>query len=346
MNNNIMIYNNMLSFNLKQEMNNVNDLLYNIQNLKQLQCSIDQIQQLKDKAQMQTNMASLALLRSYILDEGYVGVTLFRNLIRSFYPLNDEQILKYEVIKEYSNTLLADGRKVEAPYCFTNVDILRRKGKEFYLNGKKYEWSLSLDRTYKWNYKTDFHEDKRIESKSSQDVNARRLLMENEFIHWDWELVATIHKGRSFAYRELHISHLLENAGFVIQMGLNNIDETINKLQEISGATYSSAFIEKIKKDYEEKGEKLCSYQSLSKEYIFSHQDKLDWEILYRNPYIQWDWELINLLLKQFKNNVSETEWNVFYDNPSYAIYQVIEPFLNDELLDDIEKLYPNLLIE
>ena len=38
--------------------------------------------------------------------------------------------------------------------------------------------------------------------------------------------------------------------------------------------------------------------------------------------------------------NVSETDWNMFLEDPSYAIYQAIKPFLNDELLNDIEKLY------
>ena len=68
MENTILIYNNSLNFNLKKTMNNANDLLYNIQNLKQLQWDIDNIQRLKDVGQMQVNMASLAMLRNFILD--------------------------------------------------------------------------------------------------------------------------------------------------------------------------------------------------------------------------------------------------------------------------------------
>lgn len=96
MENTILMYNNSLNFSLKQTVNNINDLIFNIQSLKQLQINIDEIQSLKEEAQLQVNMACLALLRRYILDESGVGVILFRNLIRKYYPLSDEQILKYE----------------------------------------------------------------------------------------------------------------------------------------------------------------------------------------------------------------------------------------------------------
>ena len=98
MENAILIYNNSLNFNLKKTMNNTNDLLYNIQNLKQLQWDIDNIQRLKDVGQMQVNMASLAMLRNLVLDETGVGIMLFSNIIRKYYPLNDRQITVYENI--------------------------------------------------------------------------------------------------------------------------------------------------------------------------------------------------------------------------------------------------------
>lgn len=49
MENTILVYNNSLNFNLKQTMNHMDDLLYNMQSLKQLQWDIDNIQKLKDK---------------------------------------------------------------------------------------------------------------------------------------------------------------------------------------------------------------------------------------------------------------------------------------------------------
>lgn len=58
--------NNALNLNLKQVMNDANDVLYNMQNLKQFQWSIDQIQRMKDGAQMQVNMAALALWRNNV----------------------------------------------------------------------------------------------------------------------------------------------------------------------------------------------------------------------------------------------------------------------------------------
>ena len=95
MDNTLLLYNNALSLNLKQAMNNVNDVLYNMQSLKQFQWRIDQIQKMKDGAQIQVNMAVLALWRNFVLDEGLVGARLLRNLVRNYYPLNDEEIVKY-----------------------------------------------------------------------------------------------------------------------------------------------------------------------------------------------------------------------------------------------------------
>ena len=43
MENTILMYNNSLNFSLKQTVNNINDLIFNIQSLKQLQINIDEI---------------------------------------------------------------------------------------------------------------------------------------------------------------------------------------------------------------------------------------------------------------------------------------------------------------
>ena len=45
--------------NLKQEINNIKDLLQNIQELKRIQMNIEHIQELKDTLQLQTNMVSI-----------------------------------------------------------------------------------------------------------------------------------------------------------------------------------------------------------------------------------------------------------------------------------------------
>ncbi len=131
MENTILMYNNSLNFSLKQTVNNINDLIFNIQSLKQLQINIDEIQSLKEEAQLQVNMACLALLRRYILDESGVGVILFRNLIRKYYPLSDEQILKYEnVIYKGVHKTVDNGKfTVESRewYYITNYNVFKRK---------------------------------------------------------------------------------------------------------------------------------------------------------------------------------------------------------------------------
>ena len=364
MDNTIILYNSALNFSLKQNVNNVNDLLYNAQNLKQFQNNIDQIQELKDKAQMQINMASIALLRSYILDEGYVGITLFRNLIRSFYPLNDEQILKYENIIEKNQ------------YVITNINVLKRKGVEFVLNGQRYRlrpytsascvtrpdynvlreissieelkiYTLKEQTSKTWalywkdifcaeNRHIDLSNESILSEIISNDIN---FLIQNRGIIWTWEAIKNIKKIHPNP--QLKWYRLVENESFMAQMGINSIENTLRTLQTITGMEMTEKEISDILSKYSNMGIKLYSYlPALSKSFIIEHQNELDWKVLIGNHHIQWDWDLINLLLKQCVNNVSESEWNTFLNNPSYAIYQVIEPFLNDELLNDIEKLY------
>ena len=319
--------------NIKREITSINELLQNIEELKQIQMSIEHIQELKDTVQLQTNMVSIFLLRKYILNEAIVGPMLFRKLIRRFYPLNDNQIEKYEnfLCTEYLN---------KGCYRFINEKVLNRKGTEFLLNEKRYKWEYSVERTYKWNYKENFLEDNDVKNGLVRSISIRRLLMENEFINWSWELVKFIQEGRSDSRNEYRILHLLDNNGFVVQMGLANIDETINKLQDISGETYTLDMINAYKKHYNEKGLKLYSYLPLSKDYITIHQNELDWEVLSRNPHILWDLELINLFIRKYKINVNEGNWNKGLNHVSINLYKAIEGLLNDDVLSDIEKLY------
>ena len=66
-----------MMINIKQEINNINDLFQNIQKLKQIQMNIKHIQELKDTIQLQADMFSLFLLRKYILNETILGPMLF-----------------------------------------------------------------------------------------------------------------------------------------------------------------------------------------------------------------------------------------------------------------------------
>lgn len=367
MENNMLLCNNFLSFNLRQTMNSTSDLLYNIQSLKQFQLNIDNIQRIKDGAQLQINMACLALLRQYILNEPVVGLILFRNLIRKYYPLSDEQVVKYEnriytgvhkIVENNSFTI--DPREW---YYITNLSVLKRKGQEFTIDNrlyrvcyKRYNTTVkcydvipstliseisSLDdlrelkmdsrqiRLFHSNYNIDFHNIPQVCSD----------LAENEFIKWDWDLVSKI-KGdvKSCVW----LKDLLNNNGFFAQMGIGSIVETLTKLQNLLGMEYviTQDDLNEVIERYEKMGSRLYSYSpNISKEFIIEHQDDLDWLVLQRNPYVQWDLELINIFLRKCSKLVPENEMAKSL-NGSCAMYSAINDFLNDLVLDDIEKLY------
>ncbi len=372
MENTILMYNNSLNFSLKQTINNINDLIFNIQSLKQLQINIDEIQNLKDGAQLQVNMACLALLRHYILDEYGVGVILFRNLIRKYYPLSDEQILKYEnvIYKEIHRTV--DNGKVTIDphewYYITNYNVFRRKGKEFSVENKLYKLRhkcfSTTGKTYRStysslvsemlhlnelfsvfetreccrdahsfftsNYNVDFHSVPQICCAS---------LAKNEFTKWDWDLVRNIKNVESsFCWLE----NLLDNNGFFAQLAIENITKTLTQLQNVVGTEYliTQDVWNSVVEKYEKMGIGLYAYSnSISKEFIIEHQNELDWLVLQRNPYVQWDLELINLFLKKYVKSIPGSEWDKHLDG-SRAIYSAVKDLLNDLILRDIEKLY------
>lgn len=366
MENTIWLYNNALNLNLKQVMNDANDVLYNMQSLKQFQWNIDQIQKMKDGAQMQVNMAALALWRNFVLDVENVGIILFRNLIRKYYDLNDDRILKYEVcqgeVSQLYNT--ADGKTIlyRPPHLryITNWLVFKRKGGKFTLS---HDYSLyhlhymtttcppitswgkaeifceisslnsfstyPLDTICQYNYYIDFLEDgQRV------DIGA---LSQNYLTKWTWDLVHMIlDNGKSS-----NVRLLLQNDGFFAQMGINNIRETLNHLQEIVGTSFE--ITEEMRNEVitrlERKGISLYSYLPMTKDFIFQHQNELDWKVIQKNPRIQWDWELINLYLRKVKETVSEDRRNEYLLG-SKAMYEAVEGYLNDEILSDVEKLY------
>ena len=70
---------------------------------------------------------------------------------------------------------------------------------------------------------------------------------------------------------------------------------------------------------------------SISKEFIIKHQMNLI-GYFQRNPYVQWDLELINLFLKKYVKSIPESEWDKHLDG-SRAIYSAIKDLLNDSIL-------------
>ena len=80
---------------LNTQVNNLFDLAENMKALNNFQVKIDELQEMKDAAQLEYNGLALILLRKYVMEEKF-GKQLMRNLIRQYYDLNDEQIVKYE----------------------------------------------------------------------------------------------------------------------------------------------------------------------------------------------------------------------------------------------------------
>ena len=347
--NTILLYNNALNLNLKQAMNDANDILYNMQSLKQFQWNIDQIQKMKDGAQMQVNMAALALWRNFILDEGNVGIVLFQNLVRKYYCLNDNDIIKYETFREWINNK-------KKWFYITNLDVIKRKGECFLIEGVSMPYCIDNESRRIRNAKDipelmDIFYDAMAFSDISRwpayvyrhscyidflkEVERPEFIYvaQNRFTIWSWDLVSLLKKCQ--------VKDLLQNDGFFAQMGINNVRETLNHLQEIVGTSFE--ITEDMKNEVvarlEQKGIALYSYLPVSKDFILQHQDDLDWKVMQKNPRIQWDWELINLYLRKVKETVSEDKWGEYLLG-SKAMYAAVGNYLNDEILRDIEKLY------
>lgn len=348
-NNTILLYNNALNLNLKQTMNDANDVLYNMQSLKQFQWNISQIQKMKDGAQIQINMAALALWRNFVLDEDSVGKILFRNLIRKYYNLSDEQIVKYENFWE---------DKFEWKYL-TNLQVIKRKGEYFKID-REYKIDNNNERislhnplvkhlalmdlfydinsfeeiSYAQNWPFYIYQySYNLDTSNSCKYVGQNYLAKNVFIEWNGKLVKLL-QGDA-------IKDLLQNDGFFAQMGINNVRDTLEHLQEFVGSSFE--ITEEMKNEViarlEQKGIALYSYLPISKEFIFQHQKELDWAVMQKNPRIQWDWELINLYLRKVKETISEDKWPQYLLG-SKAMYEFVGNYLNDEILNDIEKLY------
>lgn len=88
-------FNKMVDCYLNNQINNLFDLEENMKALNNFQAKIDELQEMKDLAQIEHNGIALTILRKYVMREKS-GKLLMRNLIRQYYDLNDEQIKRYE----------------------------------------------------------------------------------------------------------------------------------------------------------------------------------------------------------------------------------------------------------
>lgn len=117
-------FNKMVDCYLNNQINNLFDLEENMKALNNFQAKIDELQKMKDLAQIEHNGIALTILRKYVMSEKF-GKLLMRNLIRQYYDLNDEQIKRYEKCRSC----------VGGDFFITNPLVRCRKGDSFHLGG-------------------------------------------------------------------------------------------------------------------------------------------------------------------------------------------------------------------
>lgn len=164
----------------------------------------------------------------------------------------------------------------------------------------------------------------------------RTSLMSNEFTSWDWDLVEDIAKGLNI--QDIGLKLLLENKGFIAQMGIDNINETFDHLQEISNNTLHPIDVTRIelaKKKYQDENLKKSLYAYLPLDYTFitEHIDELDWNVIAKNPRVIWSQPLFRLYLRMIEIGKCEIQC-------SAPMYDAIEQLLDDEMVDELIRTY------
>ena len=117
---------------LNTQVNNLFDLAENMKALNNLQVKINELQDMKNANQIEQNGLALILLRKYVMEEKF-GKQLMRNLIRQYYDLNDDQILRYE-----NHLYSTNPHILKYNYFITNISVVDRKGSSFKLGGNEY----------------------------------------------------------------------------------------------------------------------------------------------------------------------------------------------------------------
>lgn len=192
---------------------------------------------------------------------------------------------------------------------------------------------LKTDINIEYNDKTDWLKDSRLTYSTNDGAIFRSKLKKEVFIHWTWDLVKLIHKNSNYNNKcETRLQVILDNRGFVAQMGIDNIEDTISKVEQIYGEELTKETKEYYRELYRDKNI-LYSYLSIPKEFIIMYQDELDWNILQQNPQIHWDLELIRLFLHKCDN---------FQITGSLTMYKAISSLINERVVSDIKKLYTN----
>lgn len=332
---------------LNTQVNNLFDLAENMKALNNFQVKIDELQEMKDAAQLEYNGLALILLRKYVMEEKF-GKQLMRNLIRQYYDLNDEQIPKYEDCLHSTNS-----HTQWYGYFITNSLVADRKGTSFELNGKHYKLLYNRYHTdYLRNYKgvitycVDFLINN-VNIGYSDIMNLKQnnfsieSVLENLFIRWDDQRILEYCVSHSIA-----LNSLLDNKGYIAWQGVSNIEQTLLHIQQLNnkyrterGKSITDKVIEEKMEYYRNNIYELYSYLPLQESFVLEHQDELDWGVMDLNPRIEWTFSLIQLMLRKHAQIPESEQWKGLKGNQG-MFDRLFKPILNDDIIRDLEKLY------
>lgn len=340
-----------LDYSLNTQIDNLEDLKQNMRSLENFQSEIDRLQALKDSSQIEHNGLALTLIRKYVMEKKF-GSELMRNLIRKYYPLNDEQIVKYDniSIRPY---LTVNGFQ----RYITNNLVYLKKGENFSIGEVEYSTRLSSTRDchpdfvrdnkefiseslnfFEYNYSFTFTNSPIFQHHRYKNTYYRNALLRNKFTKWGFGLAEYINNKASND-RDKGIKSLLENKGFMAQQGIDNIDDTIEKLQDVFRGKITEKEVDLYTKKYKNEPYELYSYLPLTESFILEHQDELNWQVLDENPRIEWTLQLVSILLDKFEL-LSEPEQQKGIRGSEIMYEKVFDGLLNDEIISDLEKLY------
>ena len=333
---------------LNTQVNDLFDLAENMKALNNFQVKINELQDMKNANQIEQNGLALILLRKYVMEEKF-GKQLMRNLIRQYYDLNDDQILRYE-----NHLYSTNPHILKYNYFITNISVVDRKGSSFKLGGNEYH--LFYNR-----YHCDFIRNdtgiiahcadflrSNINIKYDDIINLNldcwsiEPLLENSLIPWDDQRILKYITNFSIT---LH--PLLNNCGYIAWQGIDNIEQTLRHIQQLNNKNRAETdkdyitdeTVEKKLEYYTNNIYKLYSYLPLQASFVLEHQDELDWEIMELNPRIEWTFPLVQLLLRKHAL-LPEPEQSKGLKGNQSMFDKLFKPILNDEIISDLEKLY------
>ena len=339
---------------LNTQVNNLFDLAENMKALNNFQVKIDELQEMKDAAQLEYNGLALILLRKYVMEEKF-GKQLMRNLIRQYYDLNDEQIVKYENCRVPKTDSYHK-------YYITNPLVHERKGDSFWAKGNDYYVKFKYRQGQQPYAYEDVHEDMYRNSltffwsveynPSANDlffilsIDKKAIwmpyLLKNKYA--DWSNTEIKHEIETI---QVDLSPLLNNWGYIAWQGIDNIKQTVLHIQQLNNKNCTKedrgyitdenvlTCVEYCTHNIYE----LYSYLPLQESFVIEHQNELNWLAMELNPRIEWTFPLVQLLLRKHAQ-LPEPEQSKGLKGNQGMFDKLFKPILNDDIISDLEKLY------